>query len=101
MDCCGAAVSDAADGSAEIAVEASTGATDDCGEAASVLSTGRLTDCHRDEGAPASGRVRVAERFKYQMTKAPCNSASTINSQTMDTSTPCGTGIKPMRLGGR
>jgi hypothetical protein len=85
----------------EIAVDGSTGTTGDCAEAASVPSAGKPEDCHRDETALESGGLRTAERPRYQKTKAPCKSASTINSQTMDTSTPCGTGIQPTRLAGR
>jgi hypothetical protein len=79
-----------AGGASEVAVGGSAGVTGDCAE----------VDCHSDETALESGGLRIAERPRYQKTKAPCNSASTINSQTMDTSTPCGTGMKPMRRGG-
>jgi hypothetical protein len=72
-----------------------------CGAAVSVRSAGKPDDCCSDETALESGGLRITERPRYQKTKAPCKSASTTNSQTMDTSTPCGTGIQPTRLGGR
>ena len=81
-----------------VCIDGFTGTTGDCGEAACVRSTGKLADCNRVKAALESGGLRIAERPKYQKTKAPCNSARTINSQTMDTSTPCGTGIQPTRL---
>jgi hypothetical protein len=54
--------------------------------------------CH-NAAAPEGNGARVASRLKYQKTKAPCSSASTINNQTMDTSMPGGTDIHPTRLG--
>ncbi len=46
---------------------------------------------------PEGRGVRGASRLKYQKTKAPCSSASTISNQTMDTSMPAGTEIQPAR----
>jgi hypothetical protein len=80
------------------AVDESVGTTACCGEAASIRSAGKPVDCNRDETALESVGLRVASRPRYQKTNAPCKSAKTINSQTIETSTPCGTGIKPMRL---
>jgi hypothetical protein len=82
----------------EAATAGSADAAGDCGEVAGDGSTCMTADCHRDDAERENGGLCTAERLKYQRTKAPCKSARTINNHTMDTSTPGGTGIQPMRL---
>jgi hypothetical protein len=97
---------------AEVAVPGSTAATGDCGGAAAAGSADTAGDCAvvsaagsaagecntADTGLERDG-LGVSERVKNQKTKAPCNSARTINNHTTDTSTPGGTGIQPTRFG--
>ncbi|NDZ14371.1 hypothetical protein C7T35_26640 [Variovorax sp. WS11] len=90
-------VSDACGGSGS-RLASVTGAAGWGGVVAAVRLSGSAEDgCHtlgagRDGGGPC-----IAERPRYQSTKAPCDTASTSSNHTMDASTPGGTGIPSTR----
>ena len=65
--------------------------------AAAVRLSGSVDGCRTVDAGRDGAWFCIAERPRYQSTKAPCDTASTSSSHTMDASTPGGTGIPSTR----
>ncbi|MDR6857716.1 hypothetical protein [Variovorax guangxiensis] len=74
-----------------------TGAAGWGGIVAAVRVSGSADGCHTLGAGTDGGGPCIAERPRYQSTKAPCDTASTSSNHTMDASTPGGTGIPSTR----